>query len=568
MSCQTRRGRTRSLSRMLALSVAGAIGLLGLTGCRGTEAETAETPKPIASDAAQKASPPHQPPVVVTTAKVLNDNDLGKLKPPDTIEDNPITRWAKQQLGVIQTYKWIVADEAALEKKVKLALGGDEELPDVLYLNDAVLPELLGELAASGKWMDVGEAFERYASPRLKQAYALNPGVWRTVKANGKLWGLPQISDGKVGDPILWIRRDWLDAVGLALPTTLAELETVLDAFTNGDPDGDGKPDTIGLALAGKHSLNAWLGDASFLFGAYGNQPYQWNRMPDGRLAYGSVQPEVKGALARLHEWYAKGWLHPNFATFDELAAVELFTSGAAGVISGPGWMGGWPLAEAAADRDGRKPVFQPLPYPAGEDGRVGRKGSKASYGSYMFRKDFAHMDLVFDYLDRVYGALIEDPASEFAHGFGENYDYRWQDGQAVYDFPGMTSTISNHLLIAPGSAPPGILTESLEQRVYRGKIETPYEKRLAAANSRLYLQGLITGDIQLANAQKDEFTGAPVPSMRTKWPALQKLEKEIFLKIVYGNEPPGRFDTFARDWAAYGGDVITREINDWDRQQ
>ncbi|HZG76184.1 MAG TPA: ABC transporter substrate-binding protein [Paenibacillus sp.] len=532
---------------------------LALTGCLqggGAADPGAEEPPPTI---------PYDPPVVVTTSRVLNDTDPSKLIPPDTIDDNPITRWAKERFGIIQNSMWVLADEDALEHKLKLALTGDEPIPDVLYLNDEVLPQVLEDIADSGRFMSIEESFEAYASPRMKEAFAKNPDVWKTVTSGGKRWGLPQISDGKIGDPILWIRQDWLDALGLAPPKTIAELETILEAFTNGDPDGNGKKDTVGFALSGKDSLNAWLADASFVFGAYGDQPYQWNRMPDGRLAYGSVQPGMKKALAKLQSWYAQGWLHPNFGTHDELTAANLFVEGEAGVLSGPGWMGGWPLGEVGEDEHGKKPGYRPIPFPAGEDGKIGRRGSKLSYGSYVFRKDFPYMEAMFQYWDEVFATFVEDPESDFLHGFGENYDYKIENGKVIYDFKGATTTIAFYLLIAPGSVPPGMLDESLESRVYRGKVESPYEKRLAeTTGSRLFLEGIVVGDKQLAYAQKDQFLGVPTETMRTKWPALKKLEKETFLKIVYGNESVDAFDAFVQSWRSSGGDDITREVNAW----
>ncbi len=534
---------------------------LALTGCLGGASRTSITP----GVSEPPSTIPYDPPVVVTTSRVLNDADPSKLVPPDTMDDNPITRWAKKRFGIIQNSMWVLSDEDALEHKLKLALLGDEPIPDILYLNDEVLPQLLDDVADSGRFMTIEDAFEAYATPRMKEAYAKNPDVWKTVTWKGKRWGLPQISDGKVGDPILWIRHDWLDALGLSPPSTIAELETILEAFTNGDPDGNGKKDTIGLALSGKGSLNAWLADASFVFGAYGDQPYQWNRTTDGNLAYGSIQPETKQALAKLQSWYGRGWIHPNFGTHDEWTAANLFVDGAAGVLSAPGWMGGWPLGEVQEDENGKKPIYKPFPFPAGEDGKIGRRGSKLSYGSYVFRKDFPYMEAIFQYWDEVFATFVEDPESDFLHGFGENYDYKIVDGKPVYDFKGATSTISLYLLVAPGSVPPGMLEESLASRVYRGKIDTPYEKRLAQTNgSRLFLEGLVVGDMQLDYAQKDQFVGVPTETMRTRWPALQKLEKETFLKIVYGNEPVDAFDTFVQSWKAFGGDDITREVNAW----
>ncbi|MCR8636574.1 extracellular solute-binding protein [Paenibacillus radicis (ex Xue et al. 2023)] len=527
-----------------------------LPGC-----QSEPVPQAVSVESKAQKAVKFNPPVVITTAKALRDYD--KLKYNDTTENNPITRWAKDRLGIIQKNKWIVTDQnAALATKIKLALSGGDELPDVLFLTNHDIPELLGDLVDSGQIMNVEEAFEAYAPKRVKEAYEKNKDVWKTVSLQGKAWGLPQISDGKVGDPILWIRQDWLDKLHLLPPTTLDELETVMDAFINGDPDGNGKKDTIGLALAGKNSLNNWMGNVSFLFGAYGDQPDQWNRMKDGKLAYGSIQPGVKPALARLADWYEKGYLDPDFGTHDEQQAAAVFTSGAAGIISGPGWMGGWPLSESPLGPG----VFKPIPYPAGPDGKIGRLGSRLSYGSYFFRKDFSHMDAVFAYWDQVYGSLIEDPESDFVNGYAEGYDYIIKDGQAIYDFPGSGSTISNFLLFGPGSAPPMVISgDSIEQRVFQGRIHSPYEKKLAATTSRLFLEGRIVGDIQAAYSQKNEFVGPNTPSMASRWPLLKKLEKETFLKIVYGKASIDSFDVFLGQWSEQGGNQITDEVNQWD---
>ena len=49
----------------------------------------------------------------------------------------------------------------------------------------------------------------------------------------------------------LVIRKDWLDKLGLSMPTTLDELYDVCYAFTFKDPDGNGKNDTYGYGAFG-----------------------------------------------------------------------------------------------------------------------------------------------------------------------------------------------------------------------------------------------------------------------------------------------------------------------------
>ncbi|MBE6909887.1 MAG: hypothetical protein E7474_10030 [Ruminococcaceae bacterium] len=46
---------------------------------------------------------------------------------------------------------------------------------------------------------------------------------------------------------ILWINCDWLETLGLAIPRTTDELRAVLEAFRDGDPNGNGVADEIPL---------------------------------------------------------------------------------------------------------------------------------------------------------------------------------------------------------------------------------------------------------------------------------------------------------------------------------
>ena len=46
-----------------------------------------------------------------------------------------------------------------------------------------------------------------------------------------------------------FLRKQWLDNCGLDIPTTYEEYLEMLDAFSNGDPDGDGiNGNTIGVS--------------------------------------------------------------------------------------------------------------------------------------------------------------------------------------------------------------------------------------------------------------------------------------------------------------------------------
>ncbi|MBW7453691.1 extracellular solute-binding protein [Paenibacillus sepulcri] len=494
----------------------------------------------------------YEAPVTITSAQALRESDT--LLPGDTPEDNPMSRWLRDNMGVTLKYKWLLTDQNdALATKIRLALASGEELPDVLYISDTVL---MNELIDAGRLEPIDEAYEKYATNRMRESYEKNPEVWRYVEKDGKKWGLPQISDGIVGDPIMWVRQDWLDAVGMKAPTTLEEVEATLAAFKQKYPD------KTPLAFSGKNGLAGYMGDVHFMFGQ--TQPYIWDKGEDGKLRYGAVQPTVKDGLLKLKDFYASGYIHPEFGAHDEQKAASLFTSGEAGMLFGPGWMGGWPLADTEVNVPGA--VVKPYPLPSGVDGTIGRTGSALSYGTYVFRKGFEYMDAAFHYWDISLGVQLEDPNSPFANGYAEGYDYIMVDGKPQWDFPDKPTTeIGNYQLLGSGNTPPGMIQgPSIYERVAKGQIESVYEKKLAAGTGKLVVDGFTAALSQPNIARRNQFIGAPTETMGEKWTLLKKMELETFLKIIYNKADANAFDEFVEDWKAQGGDKITEEVNEW----
>ncbi|OXS59341.1 hypothetical protein B1A99_12040 [Cohnella sp. CIP 111063] len=550
----------KTLSLMAAVCL-----LLWVSACSGNQSskpENSATPSSQRSGTAQDGSSApddgswklkkFDPPVTISTAFAIRD--LDKLRNGDTYEDNPLTRWYRDNLGIQTKYQWLLTDQGdALNQKIRLAMASGEKLPDLLPISDNVL---LNELIESGQIMSIDEAFEKYASPRTKEAYAKNPDVWMAVTKDGKRWGLPTISDGNIGDTIMWIRQDWLEAVNLPAPQTIEQFEALLEAFKQKYPD------KIPLALSGKalQPLAGYMGDAQFVFGE--TQPYIWDKGEDGKLRYGSVQPGFKDGLAKLRQWFEQGYLGKEFATHDEQKAASLFTSGEAGIIFGPGWMGAWPLEDTAKNVPGA--VVKPYELPSGVDGAVGRIGTKLVYITYVFRKDFEHMEALFQYYDVSMGGLLEDPNSPFAAGQGEGYDYVMVDGKPSWDVPGGAIDL-RYTMATVGNTPPGMIEgPNIYERVVDGKRDTIYEQKLAFSSSPLFLEGRLVSFKQLDKARRDLFIGAPVKTMVSKWPLLTQMESEVTISYIYGKTSDAELDQFIQDWLSKGGQQITDEINEW----
>lgn len=177
----------------------------------------------------------------------------------------------------------------AFSKKLLLSISRGEELPDIVSYRGSY--ETLVQLMESGRFMPVDELFDKYANDIWKEAAAKYPQMWENITFGGKKYALPLLDYTMNTEPVLWIREDWMEKLNLAPPETIEDLERIMEAFTHGDPDGNSKNDTYGLAVTLRENLNAWMTDLSWLFGAYGAVNSQWNKVGD-RLEYGSVQPQ------------------------------------------------------------------------------------------------------------------------------------------------------------------------------------------------------------------------------------------------------------------------------------
>jgi putative aldouronate transport system substrate-binding protein len=118
------------------------------------------------------------------------------------------------------------------------------------------------------------------------------------------------------------IRQDWLDRVGLKVPTTVDELHTALLAFKQRDANGNGDPnDEIPLSdnrdhLAFKELISAW--------GLRYNMFYPDPQNP-GKVTYWTLYRNSQAfteMLTALAQWQREGLLDPDFLTQDETQRI------------------------------------------------------------------------------------------------------------------------------------------------------------------------------------------------------------------------------------------------------
>lgn len=120
-------------------------------------------------------------------------------------------------------------------------------------------------------------------APNLKALFDSNP-EWRKMAStdDGDIIGFPFIREDVTQQVFVGpaIRKDWLDKLKLSSPTTIDEWYTVLKAFKEQDPNGNGAADEI--------PINIPAGELAFA-GAFGtpNDFYQENNT----VKYGPIEP-------------------------------------------------------------------------------------------------------------------------------------------------------------------------------------------------------------------------------------------------------------------------------------
>ncbi|MEC0128938.1 extracellular solute-binding protein [Paenibacillus pabuli] len=552
---------TSKKRRIGSLVLVGVLSLSALLSGCSSNGGSKEAEPTTPAKALELKEGKYDPPVTISYLRPWGPDV--KFKPGEDQDNNVHTKWAKEKLGIELKNQWISpSTNNAFETKLRLSLASNAEMPDIISYRGEF--NLVRELIESGKFVDAGELFDTYASDTWKSAVNEDPSVWYPYMQDGKRIGIPILDYAYNGDPVMWIREDWLKKFNLKAPQTLDELEVIMETFTNQDPDGNGKKDTYGLTIGFKNWLNTWMSEAGWVFGAYGTMPNQWNLTKEGTLEYGSVTPGAKQALERLQSWMGKGYIPEEAGVYDETKAAEEFTAGKAGIVVGPHWMPSWPLEDVKKNNPNAE--YKAYPIPSGPDGKAGRHGTSNGNGVVLINKDMKNPEVFFTYQNELFDHFANpQEGGEFEFGFAEGYDWVIVDGKPSTD-ASLTDGIApeKYTLTFDGARIPSLSMTTLAKLASGEAPATPFERKI---KSGVPIPMLDAAKIVLD--QKDivfnqMFTGAPTMTMQMNNDILTKMEKDTFSQIIYGKTSVDAFDSFVEKWKSSGGDQITKEVNEW----
>lgn len=535
------------------------------------ENETAENTKPgVVEEGPADPFGKYDQTITLRYGKEVDPTDKS-LPAGDTPESNQYSRYVKDNLNIDTKVTWQAATGTNYEQKVNLAISSND-LPDALVVKDTQLRAMV----KAGQLEDLTDAFNRYASPAMKSYMEKTNGVSaEAVTFDGKMYAIPSIQVHSDGVHQMWIRKDWLDKLGLEPPKTMEELENVAKAFVEQDPDGNGKNDTIGIAgqqNGGRlyanflESTNNTYG-LDPIFGAYKAYPGYWLKDDAGNPVYGSILPETKEALAKLRDMYANGLIDKELGI--RKAASEPVVNGNAGIFFAPWWMGYGPLPDAIKNDPNAN--WQAYLLPLDADGQFNAHMGAPSTVFVVVRKGYEHPEAVIKMLN----LLIRDESKFDISVPVGHYPLRvpmsYMD-ESEYSAKALQEVLAGTKKPEDFTDPGYKLLAADIQNVKKVKKE-PYDnmdiqywdpQADLGVWSRIY--SLLVGSSSLQQDYNKVYSllYSQTRTMESRWSNLKKLEDETFLKIIMGAAPLDTFDTFVSDWKKQGGDKITEEVKEY----
>lgn len=254
--------------------------------------------------------------------------DSGKVKLTALFVSHPLTQsiedmeWVQEledQCGVEIVWEQIYTDWNTV-KSTRLASG---DIPDLLFNATADSDYT----TYTGLFQDLTELIDTSA-PNIKQMFEEEPDTRILAETmEGQIYGIPKFQ-GKWPETntVMFINQQWLDNLGLEMPTTFSELKTVLKAFKEQDANGNGDlSDEVPL------DFNGWFGGAyslTNLLGALGIQMTDWSGdgyfAEDGIVKNYAVDERYKLFMEYVSDLYAEGLINPNSITNDYSAFQSL----------------------------------------------------------------------------------------------------------------------------------------------------------------------------------------------------------------------------------------------------
>lgn len=542
----------KARKRIIAALLAGCM-VFGMTGCMtqsGNGGKKGETQKKVEETEGPLA--PYKETVKIST--VMPENAGIQFQEGDSYDDNPWYREFKERLNIEVTNDWVSND---YNTKLNLSIA-DGNIPDVMFVNKQSYQELVN---ADLIW-DLTEVYEKYASDTLKGFMEQEKETFELTKRNGKLYAIPQLSYGIIDNPSqVWLRQDWANEAGIEDIKTMDDLKAAAKVFK----EKHGK-----YAIAEDQNLTAF----NILATGFGAQPQIWVEK-DGAIEYGSIQPEMKEALAEYAEWYKEGLLSEDFVTTDMDKMFQDLINGDVGISPMAQWFGYNPGVDIIANC-GPEAVFDAYKVPSANGADVKACVLPANYGYIVVSKKCQNPEAAIKLINfyvysRTQEAVEKEGADFYAKLNDHAYDnlayaFRVIDPNTDYNiYETVSAAVAKYLETGEKTAPEDLGPALVKYQDCIKWIDTKDPQAVGNWNqqgSPKSAYGVAKDMLDNDEYVVDALKGRDIEAINSMGSTLDDILLEGFTKIIVGDEPIDYFDTLVENWKTAGGTKATEEVN------
>ncbi len=286
--------------------------------------------------------------------------------------------------------EWQISSESAINGAKVLALQSGN-MPDI-FATGMTDGEML-QYSKEGAFVEITKDLLKEWAPNIYKTYNDNPEAWTNMKsADGKMYSLAGLTeDFNFAQHYWFVRTTWLKKLGLSKPKTMDQFYEMLNAFKNGDPNGNGQADEVPLATwsNGGFIFAPWGFNSSIDVDTNGKvyNMYTTSNMKNAVTYWAKVYKEDLVSKKEINNWAG------NNAAF-----MTLINTGKVGCF----WYG-WPNLE-----DNLMKEYETLEYPtAGNNGTFPAQAitvnPKVSRGSFYISSKCKNVTAALRWLDYLF---------------------------------------------------------------------------------------------------------------------------------------------------------------------
>lgn len=338
-----------------------------------------------------------------------------------------MTTWLEETMNIdIQWELHSSSEDANTKLNLMLANG---EYPDIL-LGTWFTPTQIAMCIEAGAALPLNDLIATQGY-NYRQVLEQNPGYEKMLTANdGNIYTFMYTDSGvhKASEYKMWYRPDWLETLGMEVPTTTQEFKDYLIAIRDNDVNGNGDPSDeiplIGFYNGRKSDPICFLMNP---FELYTDNYYYIT--DEGEIHFSAITDGWREGLKYIADLYAEGLIDESTYVQDQTQFQSLLNKKTEDAIVGtfPYWFQGALIDTTTLNWTDYEPM-------APIEGPTGLRQSAARFGGNfnlvgMISTQCEHPEIAFKLLD----FMIGEEGTYFGMYGVEGISYEWVDSPSFY---------------------------------------------------------------------------------------------------------------------------------------